>query len=63
MWGLAAIYAHKAYQERSFLDNAIAIWNNYTIWMVTPDDAARGSHPLKVGTFPSRCNGGEVAKA
>lgn len=59
MWGLAAIYAYKAYQEQSFLNDAISIWQNYTIWMITRDDAANGTHPLKNGTFLSQCSGGK----
>ncbi|KAK7688575.1 hypothetical protein QCA50_008113 [Cerrena zonata] len=61
MWGLAAIYAYQAYQDRSFLDNAITIWQTYNPWMITSVQAEQGSHPLKNGKFPSQCNGSSNA--
>lgn len=61
MWGLTAIYAYRAYKERSFLDDAIEIWQAYTPWVITVDDAASGSHPLKTTKFSSECNGSKCA--
>ena len=57
MWGLAAIYAYKAYEEESFLNNAVSIWENTTIWRIRDEDAEQGTHPFKQGTFKSQCNG------
>ncbi|KAK7688562.1 hypothetical protein QCA50_008100 [Cerrena zonata] len=61
MWGLTAIYAYRAYKERSFLDDAVEIWQAYTPWVISPADAASGSHPLKTTQFSSECNGSTVA--
>lgn len=58
MWGLTAVYAFRAYEERTFLDDATAIWEEITPWKITQDDANRESHPLKNGTLSSVCGGG-----
>ena len=57
MWGLTSVYAYRAYKDRSFLDDAIEIWQAYTPWVITPQDAANGAHPLKDAKFASECNG------
>lgn len=58
MWGLAAIHSHRAYGDRFFLDDAQIIWEQYTPWMITTQNAEDGSHPLKTVHFPPQCNGG-----
>lgn len=60
MWGLTAIYAYRAYQQRPFLALATQIWEAYTPWVINEADAANGSHPLKNVTFQSECNGSEL---
>ncbi|CAL1698180.1 unnamed protein product [Somion occarium] len=61
MWGLTGIYAYRAYNERPFLDNAISIWEQISVYMITRQDAASNSHPLKNITFPLECNGISLA--
>ncbi|KAK7688606.1 hypothetical protein QCA50_008144 [Cerrena zonata] len=61
MWGLAEIYAYRAYNDSSFLSDAQTIWEQYTPWMITKQDAAKHSHPLKNVTLPSQCNGSSIA--
>ncbi|KAK7688648.1 hypothetical protein QCA50_008186 [Cerrena zonata] len=61
MWGLTAVYAYRAYQQRPFLAYAIQIWETYTPWVISEADAAKGSHPLKNFTFPSECNGSSIS--
>ncbi|KAK7688611.1 hypothetical protein QCA50_008149 [Cerrena zonata] len=61
MWGLAEIYSFRAYGDRLFFLDAVSIWEQYTPWMITTQDAASGSHPLRNVTFPSQCNGSSVA--
>ena len=59
MWGLTAIYAFRAYGDRSFLDMAKTIWDQYTPFVISTQDASVGNHTSKNVTFPSTCNGGE----
>ena len=59
MWGLTAIYAFRAYADQKFLDMAITIWQQYTPFVITTDDADAGAHPSKNVAFPSTCNDGE----
>ncbi|KAK7688634.1 hypothetical protein QCA50_008172 [Cerrena zonata] len=61
MWGLTEIYSYRAYSDNLFLLDAKTIWEQYTPWMITIQDAENGSHPLKNVTFPSQCNGASVA--
>ena len=58
LWGIGAIYAYSTYQAQDFLDDAIAIWQKYNDWVVSPSDAVNERHSLKNGTFPPSCNGG-----
>ncbi|KAK7683477.1 hypothetical protein QCA50_013311 [Cerrena zonata] len=58
-WGLSAMYAYRAYQETTFLHNAIAIWEIATPFSITTDDASAGYHPLRQGAFG--CNDTSVA--
>ncbi|KAK7688589.1 hypothetical protein QCA50_008127 [Cerrena zonata] len=61
MWGLTAIYAYRAYQDRTFLDDAQAIWEQILAWRISEEDAEKGTHPLRNGTFSSSCAGASVA--
>ena len=60
MWGLTAMYAYQAYQDQSFLANAISVWESFASWIISPMDAAHGLHPLRNTTFLSKCNGGST---
>ena len=55
-WGLAAVYAYRAYHEQSFLDSAISIWQQFTPLVVTVEDASNGSHAMRTIAFRSQCN-------
>ena len=57
--GLVAAQAYKAYEDQFFLDHAIATWEDYNTWLITPADIARGSHPPQRGTLVKTCNGGK----
>ena len=56
MWGLAAIYSYRAYGDPLFLDQAMQIWDQTIPWMVTPNDADRGSYPGKQGSLAPDCH-------
>ena len=59
MWGLAAIYSYRAYGDPLFLDQAMQIWDQTIPWMVTPNDADRGSYPGKQGSLAPDCHNGK----
>ena len=59
MWGISGIYAFRAYSQQVFLSFATQIWEAYSVWAITEEDAQRGFHPLKNVTFLSECNGSE----
>ena len=59
MWGLTAIYAFRAYDDRNFFDMARTIWEEYTPFVISTQDASAGRHTSKNVTFPSTCNDGE----
>ncbi|KAI0090053.1 hypothetical protein BDY19DRAFT_992295 [Irpex rosettiformis] len=63
VWGLAAIYSYKAYNDQSSLRFAQSMWAQVNRYMVTTDDATAGSHPEKTAAFPSTCNGASNAGA
>ena len=56
IWGLAAIYSYRAYQEQPFMDSAIEVWEMFNPWAITTDDATAGAHPMKTMHFRSQCN-------
>ena len=61
MWGLAAIYSYRAYGDPLFLDQAMQIWDQTITWMVTPNDADRGSYPGKQGSLAPDCHNGKCS--
>ncbi|KAI0341353.1 hypothetical protein BDW22DRAFT_1444251 [Trametopsis cervina] len=61
LWGLAAIDSYRAYKDKNSLDFAAAMWEQLTKYMITPANAAAGSHPLKSVSIPSTCNGATTA--
>ncbi|KAL4246403.1 hypothetical protein ABKN59_009154 [Abortiporus biennis] len=60
-WALAAIYAYRAYNQQYLLDIATSIWNETVPYMITEQNAASGSHPLKAFPIQSTCNGASTA--
>lgn len=59
MWGLACIYAYRAYNDLSMLRLAEAAWSQGNQYVISASQAANGSHPLKTSHFFGACNGGE----
>ena len=60
-WGLAAIAAYRAYKDPSSLRYAQSIWTQLTAFLVTPEDAASGTHPMRSVNISGMCNGGELS--
>ena len=58
MMGLTAMYCYLTYQDKTFLDSAVEIWQETAPWLLSVSEAASGSHPLKTATFSPKCNGG-----
>ena len=61
MWGLATIQMLRAYQDPSFLDDAISIWRNATKWMISKDEASIGYKQLTNSHFNPTCNNCEYS--
>ncbi|KZV69471.1 hypothetical protein PENSPDRAFT_753334 [Peniophora sp. CONT] len=55
MWGLAAFYGFRAYNASDLLEIAEGVWNTAQTFFVTADEAAKGTHPTKNGSFPANC--------
>ncbi|CAL1708144.1 unnamed protein product [Somion occarium] len=60
-WGVAAFHAYRAYGNNNFLDAATSVWNEVNAFVVSRDNAASGSHPMKNVTFKPFCNSHSVA--
>lgn len=56
-WGLAAVYAYRAYNDRSLLSIATTVWENVNMYFITTDEAINGAHPTKNVTFHATCGG------
>ncbi|KAI0766231.1 hypothetical protein BC629DRAFT_1647411, partial [Irpex lacteus] len=61
IWGLAAISAHRAYASPTALQHAQAMWDLLEGFMISEDDAVRGTHRRKEVVFEGRCNGASTA--
>ena len=57
MWGLAMIQMFRAYQDPSFLNDAVSVWRDATSWVISEEDAANGFSQIKGTVFRSACNG------
>lgn len=56
---LTAIYAYHAYGDHEFLQIAMTIYDEASIYLVTTQDAAAGTtRPRLNVTLPSTCQGG-----
>ncbi|KAI0029388.1 hypothetical protein K488DRAFT_88780 [Vararia minispora EC-137] len=63
IWGVVAYYAFHTYGNASSLQTAKNIWDEVSPFMVTPEQAANGSHPSRNVPIQSTCNGLSVAGA
>ena len=56
--GVLAAKAYYVYEDETFLNHAITMWEQYNVWVITPSQIAQGSHPLKGGdlTRISKCH-------
>ncbi|KAH7100723.1 Six-hairpin glycosidase [Auriculariales sp. MPI-PUGE-AT-0066] len=60
-WGTTAMYAHRAYGDKIFLDYAVDVWKWVAQAQITQAQADAGKSPLRVSSFNSTCNGKTVA--
>ncbi|KAI0084757.1 hypothetical protein BDY19DRAFT_997487 [Irpex rosettiformis] len=60
-WGIAAINAYRAYQNDTLITYAQSMWKQGSAYMVTPEDAAAGTHPMKNVSIQATCNGQTTA--
>lgn len=58
IWGLAAIKAYSAYRDPTALHYAQSAWVQILAYMVTPEEAAAGRHPMRNVPISTTCNGG-----
>ena len=58
-WGLACIFAYRAYNQSSMLELAKAVWDQSSQYVISASQAANGSHPSKSSHFSGTCNGCE----
>ncbi|KAI0084085.1 hypothetical protein BDY19DRAFT_562621 [Irpex rosettiformis] len=61
MWGLAAINSYRTYKDTQSLKYATSMWEQLNPYVVTPENAAAGKHPLRNVTISSTCPGGSTA--
>ncbi|KAI0084768.1 hypothetical protein BDY19DRAFT_519581 [Irpex rosettiformis] len=62
-WGLAAMNAYRAYKDESLIKYAEAMWKQGSVYMVTPQDAAAGTHPMRNVSIKGTCYGVTTAGA
>ena len=62
LWYLATIKAYRAYNDSSMLDYASTGWAATTKYLITPENAASGTHAAKNVTFNSTCQGGTFSR-
>ncbi|VDB83070.1 unnamed protein product [Peniophora sp. CBMAI 1063] len=55
MWGLAAFYGSRAYNDTDLLAIAQGLWNTVQQFVVSAQDAAAGTQHSRNGTFTSHC--------
>ena len=58
-WGLAAITAYRTYKDPSSLQYAQSTWKQLVAFLVTPEHAVNGTHPMRNVSIPATCNGGK----
>ncbi|KAJ3490784.1 hypothetical protein NLI96_g1179 [Meripilus lineatus] len=60
-WSLAVQAAYRAYGRSDSLNLAMSIWDALSVYQITPENAASGTHPQKNTTFSQMCNGASTA--
>ena len=60
-WGVASINAYRAYGDPSLIKYAESMWEQGSVYMITPEDAAAGKHPTRNVSIQSTCNGSELS--
>ncbi|KZV69020.1 hypothetical protein PENSPDRAFT_493749 [Peniophora sp. CONT] len=55
IWGLAAFYGARAYNDSNLLDIAAGVWNVGQAYAVSAQDAASGTHHSRNVSFPVDC--------
>lgn len=60
LWSITIHAAYRAYNVSSLLDVAIRVWDAISLYQITPENAASGTHPLKNSSFSPTCGGGIV---
>ena len=55
MWGLAAVYGARAYNDSSLLKEAIAVWNVAYVYAVSVQDGTLGTQDTRNVSFVIDC--------
>ncbi|VDC00027.1 unnamed protein product [Peniophora sp. CBMAI 1063] len=55
MWGLAAFYGARAYNDSGLLSLAVDVWNVAQPYYVSVQDGARGTQASRNESFPTNC--------
>ena len=58
-YGITAVDAYRAYGNSSTLQIAEELWDMSSQYVITTEDAKKGSHPFKTAPIASACNGCE----
>lgn len=59
-WGLATVVAAIAYNDSATFERAVSAWAQMEIYVVTPANAAAGTHPSRSVPIKPTCNGGKT---
>ena len=57
LYGQAALEAAVAYNDSLSMSYAINIWDQLFEYVITPENAAAGQHPLRSSAISSTCQG------
>ena len=55
IWGLAAFYGARAYNDTGLLDIATSVWNVAHVYAVSTQDGASGTQHTRNVSFPINC--------
>ena len=55
MWGLAAFYGARAYNDTDLRTEATAVWEVANLYTVSVQDGMRGSQSTRNASFPVNC--------
>ncbi|KZV69021.1 hypothetical protein PENSPDRAFT_735605 [Peniophora sp. CONT] len=55
MWGVAAFYGARAYNDTNLLGLAVGAWNVATLYTVSPQNGTSGTQPKRNVNFPIDC--------